>query len=192
MAGGDSKLIIAMRALVHWLEENRTPYAVVGGVAAGVLGRPRSTKDVDVVAAIPIDVVEVALRQAGGFGFVPANKDALPLARKIRILQMLHKKTRTYIDVILASTPFESRIISSAGKRDAGSFTYKLVSPEYLLAMKVISGRPQDLLDCVDIIKYQDAIDWNLIEREVSGWGEVMERAGCLETLEHVRQQAQA
>ncbi len=46
------EIITTLRAVVAWLDENATPYVVVGGVAASVLGEPRQTRDVDLIAAI--------------------------------------------------------------------------------------------------------------------------------------------
>ncbi len=43
-------LLRAIAASTEWLHEANVPAAVIGGVAASLLGRPRVTKDVDLVA----------------------------------------------------------------------------------------------------------------------------------------------
>lgn len=183
-----SKEIIAtLRTVVAWLEENATPYVVVGGVAASVLGEPRQTRDVDLIAAISPANVDGALNQARAFGLSLAHPDAVALAQKFRMLRLKLDSNRVYVDIFLAATPLEQDIIHSGRVFGGGDFTYKLVSPEYLLVMKIISGRAHDIAHCVDVIAHQPGLDWDLIERIVTGWGETVERPGCTETLEQVK-----
>lgn len=40
-------LLDVLRDLVAWMKDQNVPGAVIGGVAAGLLGRPRVTGDVD-------------------------------------------------------------------------------------------------------------------------------------------------
>lgn len=181
------EIIAALRAVVAWLEENAAPYVVVGGVAASVLGEPRQTRDVDLIAAISPANVEAALNQARAFGLSPAHPDAVALAQKFRMLRLKLDSNRVYVDIFLAATPLEQDIIDSGRVFGGGDFTYKLVSPEYLLVMKIISGRAHDIAHCVDVIAHQQGLDWDLIERIVTGWGETVERPGCTETLEQVK-----
>ena len=42
----------ALRQLVRWLKDGQTKGVVVGGVASSLLGRPRMTRDVDVLVLI--------------------------------------------------------------------------------------------------------------------------------------------
>lgn len=180
-------IIAALRAVVAWLDENATPYVVVGGLAASVLGEPRQTRDVDLVAAISTADVEGALKQARAFGLSPAHPDAVALAQKYNMLRLQLDSDSVCVDVFLAATPLERDIINSGRMFGGGNFTYKLVSPEYLVVMKIISGRAHDIAHCADVIAHQPGLDWDLIERVVTGWGETVERPGCTETLEQVK-----
>lgn len=45
-------LLAALRDLVAWLQAERVPGVVIGGVAASLLGRPRVTRDVDAVVLL--------------------------------------------------------------------------------------------------------------------------------------------
>ena len=53
----NEKIYLVLKAIVAWLEENDTPYVVVGGIAASFLGRPRHTEDVDLIAAISLETL---------------------------------------------------------------------------------------------------------------------------------------
>lgn len=181
------EIIATLRAVVAWLDENATPYVVVGGVAASVLGEPRQTRDVDLIADLPVATVEVALKQARAFGLYPAHPDSVAMAEKFRMLRLQLENKRVYVDIFLAATPLEHDIIDSGRVFGGGDFTYRLVSPEYLIVMKIISGRAHDIAHCADVIAQQPGLDWDLIERIVTGWGETVERPGCTETLEQVK-----
>ncbi|MFM1920858.1 MAG: hypothetical protein RLZZ303_2492 [Candidatus Hydrogenedentota bacterium] len=178
---------IALEAIVARLDESATPYAIIGGFAVSQWARPRTTKDLDLIAALPIALLETALGEARGFGLVPAFPEAVDFARQQRILQILHRKTRIPIDMILASSPFEMRVIKSGAVRESRTYRYRVVSPEYLLAMKIISGRPQDILDCHCILEFQSSINWRIVEDEVQNWGVVMENPKCGEILDHIK-----
>lgn len=178
---------IALEAVVAWLDESATPYAIIGGFAVSQWARPRTTKDLDLIAALPSAQIETAIGEARGFGLVPAAPEAIEFARRQRILQMLHKKTKIPIDMILASSPFELRVIRSGAKRDTPKYAYRVVSPEYLIAMKIISGRPQDILDCYSLLEFQPNLDWRVVDDEVMNWGVTMENPRCAETLENIK-----
>ena len=51
----------ALAACVHALDEFGAPYAVIGGVAAGLLTQPRATRDVDVSLWLNVRVLAGAL-----------------------------------------------------------------------------------------------------------------------------------
>ena len=40
-------LLVVLRDLVAWLDAEKVPGVVIGGLAASLLGRPRLTRDVD-------------------------------------------------------------------------------------------------------------------------------------------------
>jgi hypothetical protein len=54
-------LLRAIDASTAWLRELNAPAAVIGGVAASLLGRPRVTKDVDMVVLVDDDAWARAL-----------------------------------------------------------------------------------------------------------------------------------
>ena len=48
-----ASLLAALADLMSWLDVMKVPSMVIGGVAASVLGQPRLTQDVDVLAIVP-------------------------------------------------------------------------------------------------------------------------------------------
>jgi hypothetical protein len=46
-------LLAALADLLKWLDDTKMPSMIIGGIAASVLGQPRLTQEVDVLAFLP-------------------------------------------------------------------------------------------------------------------------------------------
>lgn len=93
--------------LMAWLEAERIPGMVIGGVAASLLGRPRLTQDVDALAILAESKWERELRAAAAHRIAPRIDDALEFARRARVLLLEHRDTGIEIDFTLGSLTFE-------------------------------------------------------------------------------------
>jgi hypothetical protein len=70
-------LFQALAAVTAWLRQADVPAAVIGGVAASLLGRPRVTKDVDLVALVEDADVPGLLSSGTQHGIAPRAADAV-------------------------------------------------------------------------------------------------------------------
>ena len=59
----------------EWLDSAAVPSAIIGGVAASVLGRPRLTEDIDVLAILERRKWTPFLGAGQEFGFAPRIDD---------------------------------------------------------------------------------------------------------------------
>src|SRR5262245_22468847 len=85
-------LLQAIGAVTAWLRAGNVPAAVIGGVAASLLGRPRVTKDVDLVVALGGDDELPRLLTLGGrHGITPRAEDAVDFAKISRVLLLRHE-----------------------------------------------------------------------------------------------------
>jgi hypothetical protein len=75
----DSAPIDHLRAtiadLMKWFAGNHLRAAVIGGVAAGLRGRPRLTEDVD--AVLLVDDASTLIESRRSYGFTPRIDDAV-------------------------------------------------------------------------------------------------------------------
>src|SRR5713226_10522195 len=101
------RLAGAVADMTAWLRDQSVPWAVIGGLAASLLGRPRVTKDVDAVVLLRDTHLESFLADAAPFGFTPRISDAAAFAVKSRVLLLLHEPSKTPVDVSLGVLPFE-------------------------------------------------------------------------------------
>jgi hypothetical protein len=77
------RLRLPLTALMQWFREARLRATIIGGVAASLRGKPRLTKDIDVVV---LDASPERLLQSGApFHFVPRVSDALGSPRALGI-----------------------------------------------------------------------------------------------------------
>ena len=133
------------------LEQVGLRYAVVGGLAVGVWGVPRATRDVDVYAELPLDAranLETALLSRG-FD-VPAMAAEL---QRFGVFRSKLRRERVFLDIFDATGPLGDAILQ---RRDEGCDwqTRDLVRirrgsgrAQGILGLTARPGRPGDAAD---------------------------------------------
>src|SRR5690349_24967394 len=92
-------LLQAIGAVTAWLREADVPAAVIGGVAASLLGRPRVTKDVDLVALAEDSDLRRLLTLGHQHGIRQRAEDAIDFAKVSRVLLLEHEPSGIAIDL---------------------------------------------------------------------------------------------
>lgn len=137
----------ALGLLVEFLEREKIPYMVIGGIAGLAWGVRRATFDVDVTIWAP-ERTEPVRRLCAVFKsrvseperFV-ADTGVLPLV-----------VAGTNADVVFGDLPYESSAIRRAKPVRLGSCRIRVCTPEDLIVHKIISERPKDLADVREIV----------------------------------------
>jgi hypothetical protein len=106
-------LLAVLADLIAWLKTEEVEGVVIGGLAASLLGRPRLTRDVDVLV---VDEGRWAgfLTTGATYGFVPRQRDTLAFAEQSRVLLVRHEPSGLDADVV--SVPCLSSEIPSPGR----------------------------------------------------------------------------
>lgn len=128
---------------------------VFGAQAVLAHGRPRLTADVDVAVELTgIDPAGlVALLDAAGIALgLPLSPERL---REARLLPMVHLPTEIPVDLVITGPGFDEELLDRARPADLGGVAAPVVSPEDLVAMKVLAGRRKDLEDVRGILAQQ-------------------------------------
>ncbi len=177
-------LVAALEDLREWMGAAGTPFVVIGGVAASVLGRPRFTQDVDVT--VFVDPVEWQQFLAVGVrhGFEARRPNALEFAKQNRVLLIRHASSGIGVDVALGALPFEQQMISRARPTEVGSITIPLPTPEDLVIMKAIAHRPRDAEDIEAVLEMHPNLDRRRVLRWVRDFAKVLERPEILTDLQ--------
>lgn len=136
-----------LRDLANWLGRSHAPYCVIGGVAASLLGRPRYTRDVDVLILLESERWKDLLHDGNAFHFTPRINDALTFAERSRVLLMRHTPSSVDVDVVCGLLPYEAEVIRRASEYPLPGVSIRVPAIEDLVFMKAVAGRPRDWLD---------------------------------------------
>ena len=151
-------------------------YAVMGGIAVRIYGIPRPTHDVDFTIAIERDQLPKFFRAATDQGYtVPAAYEAgwvdrvagMPLV-KLRIYLEGHGVD---VDIFLAESPFQESLLARRRLEEYEHRSLYFVSPEDLILLKLVAGRPRDLVDIGDVLFVQGQLDEDYLRH----WANVLE-----------------
>ena len=175
---------ITLAALIAWLQSENVSGLIIGGVAASLLGRPRFTRDVDVLILLDDDRWEKFLEAGDRFGFVPRIDNAVPFARRSRVFLVHHKESGIDVDIALAGLPFEAESIEQAKWRKVGNLTLPLPTPENLIIMKAIAHRPQDMADIKSLVDANPKLDLRRVRRWVKEFSTALDMPDILFDLE--------
>lgn len=94
------------KKVVVFLNSEKYKYLVIGGIAAGTLGEPRTTADVDIDITMNKENIHGFLDKAKKAGFKLIKKKCLASAEQIGVFQ-IHLE-EFHIDFIIASTDLET------------------------------------------------------------------------------------
>ena len=111
----NSEFDVFCRAAFDLLTQARVRFLVIGGLAVAVIGEPRVTGDVDVVAFTSTAGAERLIDRAKAAGF-----DVDPAAERERLRTtgtLRFRRGRYQLDVIRASLPFEDAALARGMRR---------------------------------------------------------------------------
>lgn len=181
----DSEFRDLYAQFVTLLEHTRTPYFIVGGLATGVLGEPRLTHDVDAIVSVTDTTLDPFLHaaRASGFSFTPdAVKRDLAERGTFRL-----GFRETWVDVIAASTELERSAFERITRYTILGTEGNYPSPEDFILLKLIPGRPKDLLDVESVIaRHASDLDRDYLDRWARWIADLMEDFRVPNTLKRL------
>ena len=140
------KLYDELRSLIAAFDRENIDYALCGGIAMGIHGRPRATVDIDILILSDslTRVLEIAEEQGYTIRGLDMNFDAIQI-RRVSKIDRVARNTLT-LDLILVTDAIRS-VWEGRVKASLESGKLSVVSKEDLITLKTISGRPQDIAD---------------------------------------------
>jgi hypothetical protein len=149
------------KKVVTFLNRGKYKYFVIGGIAAGTLGEPRLTGDVDVDIIINKKEVGDFLDKAEEAGFLFSKVLCIEAVRRTGVFQI--KCGDYHIDFLVASTALETTAFERRIEVKAFGTKGSFPTPEDLL--KLIPGRAKDIGDVEGLIaRHGDKLDRKYIE----------------------------
>jgi hypothetical protein len=161
------------------LESMGIDYMIVGGIANAVWGEPRATIDVDVTVAVENPDMPAAIAGLGR-SFSVAVPDPDAFVRRTRVLP-LDTPDGIRIDVIFALLSFERDAVHRAATVALAERNVRVVTPEDLILMKIISERPRDQADAEALIRRRaNILDRAYLEPRIKEFADSLERPQIL------------
>lgn len=145
MASPTTGLESAFRKTDALLRALRTRHLYIGGLAVLATGEPRMTLDIDLIVFIPRTAPGPFLDAAARRGFTVSKRVALTDAAERGACMVRYRGVA--VDLIFASTELEESAWRRRKRRTLFGRTVDVPSPEDLILLKLIPGRPRDLED---------------------------------------------
>jgi hypothetical protein len=142
-----------LRDLITALDGEGIEYALCGGIAMAIHGRPRATVDIDLL--ILAESLSDTLRIAGDRGLdMHFPRDVIEI-RRVSKIDRARKPVLT-LDMILVTEPIRG-VWDTRVNAKLEEDNLSVVSKEGLITLKKMSGRPQDLADISALTEDSDA-----------------------------------
>ena len=172
-----SKAIADLRKL---LSSVKVRWYVFGAQAAIIYGSNWLTSDVDITLDMHGTPVAVLLKALAKYGFEPQFPDRR-FIEVTQVIPVVHVKTKLPVDLVLAGPGLEDEFFERVVMITIGSTKIPFASPEDLVVMKVLSGRPKDLDDIACILAaHRDTLDIAAIKKTLSVAESVLDQSDLL------------
>jgi hypothetical protein len=177
-------LLEAARDLVTALAELSISPTFIGGMAASLLAKPRHTKDLDALILFDTADAKILLDTLTRHRFRPRFDKMVELARRARMVTVLHEPTGSVVDIALGCMPFESEVQERSTQINLAGFDIRLPSPEDLVILKAIANRPKDLEDIRNMARVYPGMDRDRIRFWVEQYAELLENPDLWSEIE--------
>jgi hypothetical protein len=172
--------------LVGWLESSRLPHVLIGGIAVGLIARPRATRDIDGMVWVEDESWKAMIAGARRQGFEPRERDPIEFIRQTRMLLLRHERSGVDIDLSLGALPFEREAIERREIVEVDGISLPVPAPEDLIIMKAVAHRPQDLADVAALLSARPDADRVRILATVREFAEALEQPELAADLERI------
>jgi hypothetical protein len=161
----------SFRKAVRFLEENRVPFVVVGGIAVGLQGEPRYTRDVDFMILLKSgDIHRLALlAQSAGFDIDPSLAETQWHFSGFVRLWLGEPGMQTAVDLMACTNDFLREAAFRAQQSRFAGLTVPIATPEDMILFKLAAWRTKDIPDAQAIrLRHADRLDLPYLRRWAS------------------------
>ncbi len=170
-----TKPLAAALEISEFLSENEITYALIGGLAAQILGGTRLTVDTDFTIAASLEEGLEPLVHLITDQFPSRNSDPFDLAKRSRMI-LVTASNGVEVDFSLALPGYEDEMFTRTIKFEVKpGKNLRVCSPEDLIIHKAVAGRPQDIFDIEGVIYRQgDKLDLSYIRQWLSQFADIL------------------
>ena len=152
----NNPLVRSLREICSFLDKAPIEYMLVGGMAVGIWAEPRATVDIDLLVSVRLadfDNLKRHLAESGRFVFI--HEKPMIFGRISFLRATLKSNADISIDFIFSDDFFKVEALKRREVAQLSDFSLNIATPEDLIILKLLSGREQDKLDAIKILKIQ-------------------------------------
>lgn len=146
------------------LDRSGFRYMVIGGQAVLVFGEPRLTRDIDITLDADIDRLSEVVAAVERLGLRPLVSPTEFVAETM-VLPCEDAVSGVRVDLVFSNTAYEREAMGRTRSMPIEGVQVRFASPEDLVILKVIAGRPRDLEDVRGVLAKQPKLDRELVRR---------------------------
>lgn len=158
----------AFRKTVTFLEAERIPFVVVGGLAAGLQGEPRMTRDVDLMITLPSSRVLSLADSAAKTGF-SVDRDVVELHwRASGFVRFWYGPPgkQVAVDLMACNSDFLREAAWRAQQTRFCGLQVPVATPEDVILFKVAAWREKDVPDArAVVLRHSERLDRQYLRR---------------------------
>lgn len=144
--------LAAARQIGDLAEAEKVEWALAGGIAMYLYGSPRLTKDVDIIASGNVSLKEDAPLTFGGSNYTVEVG-----------------KYKVAVDWIVRNDGYARYYQKALAEAVSFPNGFQLISPEWLLILKMFAGRQKDYDDAVFLLKEKGLVDRPKVKANIVG-----------------------
>lgn len=150
--------------LVALLERMLIKYAVMGGLAVRAYAIPRATEDIDLtleIAREQLPELYDALEEQNYSVPEPYRSGWVDQVKRMHMIKLRRYVGHHSIDVdlFLAESAYQEEVLARRQMADVEGRRLWIASPEDLVLLKLVSGRPRDWIDVADVLFTQGELN---------------------------------
>ncbi|MDO9528199.1 MAG: hypothetical protein Q7J27_03475 [Syntrophales bacterium] len=148
-----AKTIIAtLKQLCSALNRANISYCLIGGLAVGIIAKPRATEDIDILILLEEKQKDsLVLLLTKHFELIQDHKimhfEKATIWRSVIQHSSIENGGFVIVDFVFADNDIYKKAVLNPVNLEIDDVTIPIASPENLIAIKQLSNRPQDLLD---------------------------------------------
>ena len=179
-----SPIAETLRDLASALERAGVRWYVFGAQAAIAYGSTRVTKDIDVTVEPPSAGTHVLLGELRRSSLEPRVEDVDGFLAKTRVVPLVHAGSGVPVDVVLAGPGLEAIFLRRARRLRIVGVDVQVASPEDIVAMKLLAGRPHDLEDAAAVLRAQPSLDLSTVRSTLELLEDALDQSDLLPALD--------
>lgn len=166
------------------LDKLKIPYAITGGMAVSVWGRPRSTADIDIVVELmPKNTAALAKKLLAIDKDVYVSEDAINEALKQKgEFNFIHPQSQLKVDFWIVKDAFNKQEIQRAIPKNFEEYDIRFISPEDLILSKLLWYKESESTRQLEDIKSVLAIS-KVNLKYIKNWAAKQDTLEVLEKL---------